>query len=652
MGHRLDQPRTVASASGIAAMLWHKSHKPHRKRAVGYPRIVSGQRRFALLVMSALALLAVTTAGTAASASTSFSDVPSSHPFADEISWLVDHDITTGYDDGTFGGSRAITRQAMAAFLYRAAGEPDFSPPVTAAFLDVPSGGADTAAHPFYLEIEWLAAQGISTGYPAPGGSEFRPRAIVTRQAMAAFMYRLAGEPAITTPAAGAESFADVSAASGGQLAHPFLAEIEWMAQVEISTGFGVPGTVSAVFKPGANVTRQAMAAFIKRVAPHLNEPWGLDYAAECDDLLDNDGNELVDLDDPNCYGTLDNDESPPTNVPQVLHGNPEGGATIPAVAQPVDTSSPDTVIGNGTAASCTSAAVAAAVRSGGVIVFDCGPDPITIPLSQTLFTCNTTTCQHPWQGGSIVTRMVLDGGGLVTLSGQDQRGIFYANSCEEDFGWLSSRCDLETRPQIVFQNMGFVDGNASSGPAGRDGVGGGGGGGAIAMRGGQLIVINSHFSSNRCMTSHSDGGGGAIRMVGMEAPAYIVHTTIDDNRCANGGGVSSLHATVHVLNSLVTNNTATGSGASSGTGGNGGAIYFDGTSDNVYVRGTIVSGNVAPEGGPGVFYVSNDRSGHLTITGSQIVDNTGQSFYTHPYRDIFYLGKQSLPTVSNSTVE
>jgi hypothetical protein len=54
------------------------------------------------------------------------------------------------------------------------------------------AGGPQTfsdvnASHPFYGEIEWLAASGITTGYP---DGTFRPGAPVTRQAMAAYLQR------------------------------------------------------------------------------------------------------------------------------------------------------------------------------------------------------------------------------------------------------------------------------------------------------------------------------------------------------------------------------------------------------------------------------------------------------------------------------
>ena len=71
----------------------------------------------------------------------------------------------------------------------------------------------------------------------------------------------------------------------------------------------------------------------------------------------------------------------------------------------------PDRVIGNGTPQSCTSEAVVAAVAQGGVITFDCGPDPVTIVLKQTAKVFNNTG-----------PKIVIDGGGRVTLSGGNAR--------------------------------------------------------------------------------------------------------------------------------------------------------------------------------------------------------------------------------------
>src|SRR5262245_58625202 len=90
--------------------------------------------------------------------------------------------------------------------------------------------------------------------------------------------------------------------------------------------------------------------------------------------------------------------------------GNPGGGVTVPAAGRAVHTSHPTRVIGNGTPASCTSAAVVSAVALGGIITFNCGPDPITITMTATAKIRNDTGPE-----------IVIDGGGKVTLSGAGQ---------------------------------------------------------------------------------------------------------------------------------------------------------------------------------------------------------------------------------------
>ena len=68
--------------------------------------------------------------------------------------------------------------------------------------------------------------------------------------------------------------------------------------------------------------------------------------------------------------------------TPNHFHpGNPNGRIPVPAAARAVDTSHPDRTIGHGKPSGCTSAAVVAAVAAGGVITFDCGPDPVTITM-------------------------------------------------------------------------------------------------------------------------------------------------------------------------------------------------------------------------------------------------------------------------------
>ena len=102
----------------------------------------------------------------------------------------------------------------------------------------------------------------------------------------------------------------------------------------------------------------------------------------------------------------------------QAGSGNPAGHFAVPAAGRAVDTRHPDHVIGRGTPAGCTSAAVLRAVAAGGVITFNCGPSPVTIVMARTAVVNKT---RH---------RVVLDGGGLVTLSGGGKRRILLSDTC------------------------------------------------------------------------------------------------------------------------------------------------------------------------------------------------------------------------------
>lgn len=172
-----------------------------------------------------------------------FTDVAPGHPFFIEICWMATNGISRGYGDGEYKSANPVSRQAMSAFLYRLAGEPELTPPATPTFTDVPTT-AD-----FFAEVEWMAAEDISSGY---ADGTYGPARAVTRQAMAAFMYRAAGSPAFSPPPI--PTFSDVPTS------HPFFAEVEWMAAERISTGYS-----DGSYRPTWAVSRQAMSAFMAR---------------------------------------------------------------------------------------------------------------------------------------------------------------------------------------------------------------------------------------------------------------------------------------------------------------------------------------------------------------------------------------------------
>lgn len=340
--------------------------------------------------------------------------------------------------------------------------------------------------------------------------------------------------------------------------------------------------------------------------------------------------------------GTGGDPQTNPNDGPPA--GNPEGTCAVPAEAQAEDTSTPDHVVGNGTPESCTGDAFVDAVAQGGVITFDCGPDPVTITLDRTAKIFNDTG-----------PRIVIDGGGKVTLSGGGAVRILYQNTCDEAQVWTTPTCQNQDHPQLTVQNLTFIDGNAR----GEDPDGGG----AIFVRGGRFKVVNSRFFNNVCDDVGPDVGGGAIRTLSQyeNLPVYVVNSTFGGadglgNVCSNGGGLSSIGVSYTVINSLFSHNRAIGNGANPaqpGTpgGGSGGAIYNDGNTFTLDLCGVRMTDNTANEGGGAIFFVSNDLTGTLIIRDSTLSNNPSGQFETQGYPGIFVLANGD-PQVTNSTIE
>jgi hypothetical protein len=122
--------------------------------------------------------------------------------------------------------------------------------------------------------------------------------------------------------------------------------------------------------------------------------------------------------------------------------GSTSSGGPAPTCATTVtavDVSAPDTVVGTGTAASCTEAAVTAAVAAGGKITFKCGSAAAVVTITKTLAlrTDKDTT---------------LDGGNLVTLDGGSAVQMF--NFAGPDF--------QKTKTTVTFQHIAFTNAKAT----------------------------------------------------------------------------------------------------------------------------------------------------------------------------------------------
>lgn len=313
-------------------------------------------------------------------------------------------------------------------------------------------------------------------------------------------------------------------------------------------------------------------------------------------------------------------------------NGNPDGSclAGVPAAGMPVDVSNPTTVVGTGTPASCTFAALDAAVTAGGVITFDCGPSPVTIAITRTMHL-------------PIMKNTVIDGGNKVTLDGGGTVQILRFDS--PNFQALETRVTLQ---HMTFRN-GAIAGSMPipTAPAPCSQGFNDGEGGAIFMRDGNLTVIDSLFEDNTAAPLGPDVGGGAIRMLGSKHGILVVSSTFRRNKASNGAAIGCLFAELDVYNSLVESNTATGHDANNddanqcsvinngqheiGSGGNGGALYSDGASTTqnpveVKLCGNKIVNNAAGTNafGGGLFFTSNNFGGTLSIADTVMQGNTG----------------------------
>ncbi|MFT4232374.1 MAG: S-layer homology domain-containing protein [Leucobacter sp.] len=176
--------------------------------------------------------------GTAISGATGKTYVPAAADQGKKISVRV-----TGSKTGYQTVSKTSAQTAAVA------AKPADPGPTTSFFEDVPK------THQFYVEITWMGTTGLSTGVKTATGRAFQPEEGVSREAMAAFLYRLEGA---TAKGPKTSPFVDV------QPGDQFYDEIAWMRSEGISVGVNTPS--GKAYQPKATVSRKAMAAFLYRL--------------------------------------------------------------------------------------------------------------------------------------------------------------------------------------------------------------------------------------------------------------------------------------------------------------------------------------------------------------------------------------------------
>ena len=170
-------------------------------------------------------------------------EFPALQWYHEGVAYCLQNKLLTPGEDGTFGISEAVTRGELAEVLWTLAGKPESGE--SRAFTDVPEElSAKTA-------ISWAAETGVMTGY---GGDTFAPQEAVTRQQLAAALWRFVGKP---------ESTADLSAyTDAGKLSGYALRAARWAHETGVMTGTG-----ANALAPAMQVTRAQLAVMVWRVS-------------------------------------------------------------------------------------------------------------------------------------------------------------------------------------------------------------------------------------------------------------------------------------------------------------------------------------------------------------------------------------------------
>jgi hypothetical protein len=267
----------------------------------------------------------------------------------------------------------------------------------------------------------------------------------------------------------------------------------------------------------------------------------------------------------------------------------------------------------------CSQAGLQQALDQGGQIAFNCGPDPLTIPIDSQL-------------NLSVQKDTVLDGGGLVTLDGQGKTRILYK-------GWH----DPAKVPSITvtLQNIRLINGKA---PSGADTGAISGGALQVGHPGTRLQVIDSTFENNLTTDINtSDNQGGAI-FVHNAYETVVVGSVFRGNTAGNGGAIGAIASGMLLVNSRFENNHAADTTAGGIVRGYGGALHLDGVTNSYnpdsnktfQVCGSWFEGNTAARGGGATSSVVSDGFGtlasfdrstfiHNQVSGVPGLTNSGQ---------------------------
>lgn len=207
-------------------------------------------KRFGALLLALILTCGLSVTAFAAVEDTGFSDVNADDWFADSAVYVRDNGIMNGTSATTFNPNGTTSRGQITAILYRAAGSPAVSGGT--AYSDV----AETA---YYASaVRWASASGVVTGYD---DGTFRPNAPITRQQMAAILWRYAGSPA----AEAGTDYADESS-----IASYAVTAVDWARDTGV-----ISGRDGNRFDPSGRATRAQAAVILHRYLERMGADTG-----------------------------------------------------------------------------------------------------------------------------------------------------------------------------------------------------------------------------------------------------------------------------------------------------------------------------------------------------------------------------------------
>lgn len=181
--------------------------------------------------------------------SMAFQDVVSGDWCYDAVRYVFEKGLMNGTSATTFTPNAPTTRGMIVAILYRLEGSPAAG---LSQFSDVGSGAYYASA------VSWASANGIVNGY---GDGTFRPGNPITREQMAAFLYRYA----VYKNRAGSAR-ADLSAfADAGQIASYAVEPLRWANAAGL-----INGVTANTLSPAGNATRAQVAVILSRFAQNV----------------------------------------------------------------------------------------------------------------------------------------------------------------------------------------------------------------------------------------------------------------------------------------------------------------------------------------------------------------------------------------------